>query len=157
MITKSDSSLIKVEKKKKVSDEIMSWDSSQEIDSIEEELLKLYKQNNIQSNKDNKKLFNNSVKNYKKNIVTGTKNQRDKDTKSNYNKQKIEKKINKDNQKENFEDIIINDSEFDNPKNIQNYNLEKTKFPNLSMNPFTESNVLLKKKKINSVILIKIL
>ena len=156
MITKSDSSLIKVEKKKKVSDEIMSFDSSQEIDSIEEELLKLYKQNNIQSNKDNKKLFNNSVKNYKKDIVTGTKNQRDKDTKSNYNKQKIEKekdikkiekKIDKDNQKENFEDIIINDSEFDNPKNIQNYNLEKTKFPNLSMNPFTESNVLLKKKK----------
>ena len=153
-ITKSDNNLIKVDKKKNVSDDILSSDSSQENDSIEEELLKLYKQNNIQSNKDNKKLFNNSSK--RQDTVTGNKNQKGKYKKSNYNKQKIEKekdikkidkKINKDNKKENFEDIIINDSEFDNAKNIQNYNLEKTKFPNLSMNPFTECNVLFKNEK----------
>ena len=93
--------------------------------------------------------------NHKKKLTSCFKIKNEKASKNNksiFHKMKIEEEnINKsktNNNEEIFDDIIINDCEFENSQKIQDQNLEKTKFPNLSINPFATDSESPKKNKI---------
>ena len=128
--------------------------------------------NKLKSEELNKKNEQLSKTNYKKNLTIGYENSKEikdkKNSKANkiiYNKQKYEKekdrktkkieinnnnKNNKNNNEDLYEDLIINDSEFDNSKNTQKNNMHQTVFPKLSINPFTNDSSGHEKKTKNN-------
>ena len=176
IIAKSDKNIIKIKKiKKNVLDFFSESDSSPEIDSIEED--NLYKENklkisnlktkinyNLNLNKENRnRNDNNLTKKYKRRYTTTTTGiyniKGNKNNKSYFYKQKNEKekkpkkkdKKEKNNTKEEeFDDVIVDDCEFNSSTNLQANNLEITNFPTLSKNPFSaDSNS--SNKKVNRI------
>ena len=139
---KQEENISKKLKRNNLDNILSESDSCQEIDSMEEDSLS--KGNRIKNTNMNFKKhlttgFNNKSNNLKENknsISTFTKQKTAKEKKTKY------MNINTNNE-DTEEEIIINDNnEFDNPKTMQNNKLNETKFPNLSINPFTNENIL---------------
>ena len=159
-IAKSEKNIIKIKKiKKKALKSIFNEsDSNQEIDSIEEEKNKKSrnKNENLKLIDSHKKGTNNINKNnqvdninYKKLNSDIIKKPREKKDKKENIKSGIKKEINKDKnkQEEILDEILVNENEFDNLKNFQDNNIQKTKFPNLSVNPFVSKPNKIEKNK----------
>ena len=147
-IANSDKNMLKMKKSIKNFEILSESACSLGNDIIEEQV-----NDNIPNNFKQRK-HSNSI-NYKKNLISCLKTENEKASKNNksiFHKKKIEEenknKLKEKNNEEIFEDIIINDCEFENSQNIQNQNLEKTKFPNLCINPFAADSESPKKKGI---------
>ena len=171
---------IKSIKKNALDNILSESDSFQEIDSMEEDNLSkgnrikssnakinmnLNNINNLKLEEDNKNHNQLNTMNYKRHFTTDFENSNEnKNKKVNkviYNK-KIKKEKNKKSKKSQIndhhknkneeidEDIIVDDNEFDSSKNIQDSNLIITKFPKLSVNPFTADSNSLEKNSDNN-------
>ena len=141
MVANTDKNIIKMKKPKKHLEFLSESACFHEKDTLEED--GITKQSHFIKHKNH----SNSISNYKSKNPSRLKNEKEKESKNNksvFYKKKIEEEKQKENERkaktnifeEIYEDIIINDCEFENSQNIQDQNLEKTKFPNLCMNPF---------------------
>ena len=151
MVKNSDKNLIKMKKPKKNLEFLSESARFHEKDTLEE--VGITKPSYFIKHKNH----SNSISNYKsKHNPSRLKNEKEKESKNNksiFHKKKIEEEKQNENEKKAntnifediYEDIIINDCEFENSKNIQDQNLEKTKFPNLCMNPFAADSNSVKK------------
>ena len=158
----SENNLIQIKNnKKKALNKIFSeTDSFHDIDSIEDDNSKeSYRKNSTnallkislkdENNKEGKLQITNLKANHnnptKKNgnerksnirtIFDGPAN--DKKEENPFKTQKNKEKKGKD---DSFDDVIINESEFDNSRIIQTNNIEKTQFPKISLNPFSANS-----------------
>ena len=151
-LVQSDKNLIKIKNNNKkpinkLFDEALPF---HQIDSMK----KIKKRNSLKENLNNsetlilekeEKIVNNKENDNKdkKHYIVGLKNIKDKANKDykDYNKNQNKEKNNEDI----YDDIILNDSEFDNSTILLTKNLQETKFPKLSVNPFIDKSLELEK------------
>ena len=149
--TNSDNNLIKIKAQKKKSLDVKvldKSDSGQDFDSLDEEKSKKVKSSNIKFNnkllseKDksngNEQIENLNYKKYNSVLVNKQKDKKE-NIKSSAFKEKNKK--NKNKQDDLYDEIIVNENEFDISKNIQVNDVRKSILPKLSVNPFSPKSI----------------